>query len=379
MAWLSYETTKLTFEDLIVPTFPNQVGASFYSMPTEKPEYVTTERLQGTTEIEQNIVGLKYTDRTTVYDFWNTTLSKGLYDFTYVDHRNRCLFNSHWKTWKERWKRRNGCTYDLNIPIESPITWTPPVWAFYPMLNQSATDLYEFTTYDGSDNSKTLTIGNLGSKVIGTSAQRSNGYALKITDGSNALGASSTSLDLEFSTSKKSFSLFGQFTSRNLNVGFIDLIRVENSSTGDYVAVQFKREGTDTYTVYGDINGTTYSELAVDTEIVEILWYDFCFTYDDNNQKAYIYVWPYDESSFTNYTVDEATIGNVFAVDSVGETISSSFDTIKLLYEQGNILIANDIYLQNPMIFDGFLSPLGFNYMRRLCHIWNNKTEIYPK
>ena len=371
----------IDFSDLVIPSYPIRYGAQFYSQMNEKPEYISTERTVGTTDLELSFVNLKTTDRTTLYDYWYTSLNEGADKFTYLDHKKRLLFYCNWYNWNELWRKRRGGIYDVKVPIVASNIFTPSCLAFYPMLSASGSYLYDYNTWTGTTSSNIINIDD-GAKRDGSDGQRANSYCFRI--GNDLLfginGASTTSAELTTSRIDNSQSICLQYyvgaVETNKEVGIITL---ENSSTGKKMELVSDKIDASTLQFQFKINGTTYCTIDGSVDV----WYDICITYDDIQDNAYLYVMPYDTTgSFTNYLGGVATLADGYDESTTtGEVVITNYDTIKLLQcgETNVVTAGNFAVLQNIFIFDEFLSPNGFNHIRQLYYLWNKDTEVQPR
>ena len=123
---------------------------------------------------------------------------------------------------------------------------------------------------------------------------------------------------------------------------------------------------------------STYHELTNST------WYDLAFTYDAITEKSFLYFAASGTASgFTDFLDGETDI-----TEGIGEennqdaTVQDiAWTGINLLKELTSDVVADgsNVYIQNPMVFDGRLSEHDFNTLRRLCYLWNLKTTTYPK
>lgn len=228
MAKFRYESTTLDFTTgIAAPSFPLRPGLSLHSYITNKPAYTITNREHGTTAFVWQSNGAKFTLRQTIEDFWDTTLSKGYYDFTVIDHRYRMLFEASWNDWIETWLRRKGCTYDITYNIESPIPWTPPTFGVYPMTSNN------LISHNLNGDDLSTTDGVFVQNATDSEVLRLNGYALKMEgDGSSSglLGASAT-VDWSRSTKDNHIALYCQFmTDATLSTGDLAILETTHSS-----------------------------------------------------------------------------------------------------------------------------------------------------
>ena len=102
--------------------------------------------------------------------------------------------------------------------------------------------------------------------------------------------------------------------------------------------------------------------------------------------ENYIYVMRTDTLSHTVFM--ESGLGAVTSyigsttVGAKSGPTDAVYTECNMLQETGSesgIAGTGNAYLQNAFVFDGYMNPAGFDIMRRLCFMWNNKTESYPK
>jgi len=374
--YFRYEGTSLDWNNgVYAPVFPIQRGLSFHTYVTEKPLYTVTGRNYGTTQFNLACEGLKKADRDTVLAFWHTTLLEGYNSFTAIDNRSRMLFETNWNQWRENWRKERGGIYNIPIELESGTVWTPPVWGAYLMADDT------LDNHNLQGNNLAAVNGTMVDHDTDGDILRQNGSALRITgDTGTVITGASGAVSFQNGTSKNNVTLFCQFmTTAVLSEGRVYLINLEHGTS--YYRIAFESENR----IYGMIanagtgvirkGASTYHTISVDT------WYDVAITYDAVNDQNYIYVCASGVTSFTDFlsgltdTTDQiGTYGGISVYDG-------TWTSVKLLNETTDATVIENeyVYVQNPMIFNGFISPMEFNNLRRLCYLWNNKTEVYPK
>jgi len=384
--YFRYETTNIDFTSkMYAPVFPVQRGLKLHSYITEKPAYTTTSRNHGTTKFTWKSENTKKTDRDSLYSFWETTLNSGYNNFTIIDNRGRMLFESSWNDWNESWKKQRGGLHDIEYNIESPVPITLPCFGAYLMTENN------LNSHNLDDNSAiSLVDGVLVDIATDNTITRTNGYALRLTNNVASLQTgASASVEWEKSTEYNNLSLFCQFKMPAINNGFSDtpmnIIEVLNGTNSFCIRVD--NNDANSNIVYGHVNnnGSTVnvrrSELVYH-EVTKNTWYDCAFTYDAINGKTFLYI---VESgiSFTNFLYGKTDI-----TENIGEygnttvlPINKKIDSIRLLYKSNLSTMSgtDKAYIQNAMVFDGFLSCVDFNTLRRLCFMWNGKSTVYPK
>jgi hypothetical protein len=360
-------------QSVMAPNFPVQSGLTLHTYPSGKNSYTTTSRLHGNTNFTYTIKDVKRDDLETIKDFWNT-LSQGYYDFTIIDNRARMLFDASWITWRKRWRKQYGGIYDIIINIDSSFPWTPPCLGAYLMTTNNLNN----HTLQGSN--LTVTDGALTTQDSDSNVLRSTGYALKMTgNGTSSLLTGATGTVDWKSNIEGSLSIFCQFRGVAHDTQRVNLVQLTNSiNTNSYALWQ-----TDTE-FGGEINGSfvgvsagTYHAISTGT------WYDCAISYDAHNDNIYVYIAPSALTSFTNFRSGSTDIADgTGTYMSVPEPPSATgYTVVNLLTDSGTGGIANgeDGYLQNVMVFDGHITPHYFNTLRRLCYMWNNKTQEWPK
>jgi hypothetical protein len=332
------------------------------------------------------------TTRSDIFTFWDTTLARGKYDFTLVDDRKRMLFDVSWQQWNETWKKSRGGVYDIQYDLTSPFDWTPPLFSFYSMVGNNLND----HTLNGDN---TLTLGSAGSLVANSTDARvirKNGYALKLTDNnaSAPVGASSTSLAWKQSKGNGSITLLCQayWPALHYDSGTARLNLMHITNGDNKLSISVLPYGVNdvtlahlycTWTRSGSSEETLGSGTIV---LTTCLWYDVCVTYDANNNKVHGYFCL--SNTGTSWSRSNDFLYGLTAITNGVTTASSPTFPVDVTWDSCYLLQANEAdifpqdyrhaYIQNAMIMDDFISPIQFNWFRRLFHFWNNKTEFYP-
>ncbi len=358
------------------PSFPVNVGLSLHSYATSKPTYTTTNRLYGTTNTRWQTERAKQSDRNTIWTFWGTTLTAGYDDITAIDNRGRMLFECSWNDWEESWSKENGGLYNINYNLQSPIPWTPPCLGAYLMSD----DTLDNHNLQGDD--LTASGATIVNNVTDSAVLRLNGSALRFT-GSGAVKTGTTS-NIEWTRSSKEnpITLFCQaMVSATIANGEMYLLELQSGSNVYRIVLDSSNDVTGQL----GLNGVTkvskgsgiYHSMSNDT------WYDIAFTYNPVNEQNYLYIKASGDSSFTDFLSGSSAI-----TDQVGTyngdtrmdvgnwyTINMLRNTLTTTVQAGEY-----VYVQNPMIFDGFLTAFDFNTLRRLCYLWSKETTgVHPK
>ncbi len=375
-----YETSILEFgKEIFAPSFPIQAGENYHTYPTEKPKYTVTNRNYGTAETPWRTEDIKQANRDTIYTFWETDLDKGYYDFTVIDHRKRMLFEASWNNWVETWSKRNGGVYTIDYNLESSLPWTPPVFGAYTMaddtLNNHTLDSYELTAQDGS--------------ITSSDILRSNGSGLKLTGDGSSTGLVGASGVVSWKRESKfnNLSLFCQFKLPLVKSGAVSLIEISSIGSHKY-RINLEANSASDNKIYGNIqNAGSYTEIRKAVGSYHLCdtstWYDVALTYDDGYQRAYLYIIESADTSFTDFLSGTSSEDEQIGEYNENAVLppDTTWTACNLLKETTAVGLhnANDAFLQNAFIFDGFLSTIDFNMLRRLCYMWNNKTAVYPK
>lgn len=374
--YLRYGTTSLALSGITAPTFPVQRGERMHTYPTDKAEYTTTARRHATTQTGWQTEGVQKTTRDAIRDFWATTLSRGYYDVTAIDNRARMLFDASWNDWQESWRKDRGGIYQIGYGLQSPVPWTPPCFgAFLTTTN----DLVSHTlTGDDLD----LDTGILVNYAADNAILRKNGYALKVAGTAGGdIGAYGT-VSWKSASGYNSTTLFCQFRAGAVADVFSVIQLSDSGINSNSLSIQLGPVDASNNALIGVIyNGGSSAEvtlasgahpaLAVDT------WYDVAITYNAVNAVVNVHWYPSAITSFADFAdgADEVADWTMSTMSSAIYPPDITWKVLSLLreYSIGGITAGN-FYLQNAMVFDGFITPLEFNTLRRLCFMWNNKT-----
>ncbi len=240
---------------------------------------------------------------------------------------------------------------------------------------------------DTTNNILLSTIGTAGvySYQIGRVILRQNGYALKLTGTSGApalVGASST-IDWSDDLVQHSISMFAQFrTSDDLDSAEgIDIIKLTNSTDDISIRYEYYSAGVNIFRVRVKNDVTTSYYGLVTRSITANTWYDIGFGYDAETESIFLYVRETDLTSFNDLFEGSTSLDDYMDIFTSVTNPVDSWTGIEMLSEIAvdSIDAADTVHLQNPMIMNGAMSPFDFNTLRRLCFMWNSKTEIYPK
>ena len=379
------EENNIDFSDKIYsPSFPVQHGVKYHSYITEKPLYTITTRTYGTTKIHWRSENVTKTDRDTLYDFWNTNISKGDTGVSVIDNRGRILFEANWDNWSETWEKKRGGVYNIDYNMESSVLWTPPCLGFFPMLTSPTVNYLQTGNI-------VLSNGVFCSYATDNRVLRKMGYALKVSDELSILQTGATVDLTPFNWSRESeynnLTVFCQFKFAGHDAMHMSRIHLVSLEYGADCYFRLILEADDR--VLGMLNnrGTIVrvrkSDLTYQTFDADI-WYDAAFTFDAVTHKSYVYLCPSATTSFTDFLYGQTDITEQIGSYD-GDTADPpdvKWDTLRLIEESTTAAIPPDglVYLQNAMIFNGYLTAYDFNMLRRLCFLWNtNTTEMLPK
>jgi len=216
---IRYGSSSYTFDTIVRPNYPNNSGIQYYSDIFQNPEYCITNRDLPTNEVNWEVSGIQKTARDLIWTLWNTTLNRGNYLFTLIDHKKRFLFDVFWPTWKERWQKQRGGIYTESLEMQSAYPWTPPMFAFYPFTAANASGY----GCHSLDTTSTLAVGSGGSISSQT---------LTLTEQvAAAVAASKTGLSWYQQKGNSSISLIAKFRCGELNAGAeVDIIKITDGN-----------------------------------------------------------------------------------------------------------------------------------------------------
>lgn len=379
------EENNIDFSDKIYsPSFPVQHGAKYHSYITEKPLYAITTRTFGTTKIHWRSENVTRTDRDTLYDFWNTNISKGSTGVSVIDNRGRILFEANWDNWSETWKKERGGIYDIDYNMESSVLWTPPCLGFFPMLTSPTVNYLQ-------TGNLVLSNGVFCTYATDNRVLRKMGYALKVSDELSILQTGATADLTPYNWSRSSefnnLTVFCQFKFAGHDAMHMSRIHLVSLEYSDDCYFRLILEADDRVlgmlNNHGTIIRVRKSDLTYQTFDAEI-WYDAAFTHDAVTHKSYVYLCPSATTSFTDFLYGQTDITEQIGSYD-GDTADPpdvKWDTLRLIEESTTAAIPLDglVYLQNAIVFNGFLTAYDFNMLRRLCYLWNTSTtEMLPK
>jgi len=376
--YFRYETSSLELGTGVrAPVFPVQMGTNFHTYSTDKPAYVVSERDYGTSVTSWQTQDVKKPDRDIINTFWSTTLTDGYYPITVIDHRNRMLFEASWNNWKQDWKKNRGGVYDIRYDIDSPLPWTLPCFGAYPMAQNN------LNSHNMSGDNLSLVDGVLITDDSNT--LRENGYILRLSGDGTTSALTGASGTVSWKPSSGSLALFCQFRIPELISPFpLDILSIRSGDVGYSIYAEQQTPDTD------DIGIRLYDSLISGSckysqSIYTNKWYDVCATYDSQSGENSFYIMPTDEQAHVPFAttstditdfIANTTTGSKTAPDNIEYTNCVILDET---HENSGIYSGENAYVQNAFVFDGFLDPMGFDFMRRLCLMWNTSTESMPK
>ena len=379
-----YDLRTLTLSGNMAPVFDNALGIKFHSMAAERPEYSLTSRYYPTTKFTWVTENTTETNRDTIKTFYSTYLDEGFNDFTIIDHRKRILFEASWNNWKERWNRRYGGSFNVQYDIESSFGWTPEMFDAW-LMNGDSQKYYIANAY--------LAAGTILKQAADANVLSKYGWCVRLIgdDGSAKQTGGYTSLPVSWDSTRpyNSISMFCQFRCGSLGTGRLDLMEI---SRGDnYIRLSLEEAPSSHYlkgTVINAGNSVTVEAAAgVEIGLIADTWYDAAITYDSVNSEIKVMWAKASNSTFTRF-LDGMT--SLVAAAGVAQDSGMAsylahavypnhtiYNNFKLLAESAvDTLDENEnAYIQNAMVFDGYLSAMQFNMIRKLCFIWNSKTS----
>jgi len=392
-AWpkLRHETASLNLDLALAPSFPANAGTRYYTFPTEWPAYVTTERLTPATEVSWALRNVK--DVSEPWAFWDTTLARGTLDFTLIDHEGKMLFDTVWPSWDKTWSKLRGGVHNVDMQMVSPFPRTLPVFGAY--LTDTSGDVLVDHGLDTSVDLALTSSGLLINKATDSHVLRSNGYALRLADGDSSapVGASNDAVSFSAGMGDGSISVFGQFKIRGtMNAGAtVRLVELADSSAttpSNYMRL-YMTDNSGTLNVFLGWSKAGASEIIQITgDKTMTTWYDVGMSHDAVSGKTYLYFAPSvittQWSLSDNFLYNSTPVSVPLSLVSSDTAFPSTVTWTRLRVMRGaasNVWsTAGYAYGQNMFVFNGHMTPHHFNFMRRVSHMWNNKTTgTWPK
>ena len=378
-----YNLRTLTLSGNMAPVFNNILGLKFHTVAADRAEYSLTSRYYPTTKFTWTTENTTETNRDTIKTFYGTYLDEGFYDFTIIDHRKRILFEASWNNWAERWNRRYGGSFNVQYGIQSSFGWTPEVFDMWLMIDDS----YKYYIADAY-----MTAGTLLKYASDNNVLSLYGWCVRLTgdDGSAQQTGGATVLPVSWDSTRpyNSISMFCQYRCGGIDSRF-DLMEI--SGGNDYIRLSLEDAPTSHHLKGTVINAgdSVTVEAAAGDEITLTgnTWYDVAITYDAVNSEIKVMWAEASNSSFTRFLdgMDSLVAADgVVQASGVASYLPSAvypnntvYTNFKLLAESAvdSLRESGNAYIQNAMVFDGYLSEMQFNMIRKLCYIWNSKTS----
>lgn len=390
------ETTIKILNGQMAPVYNNDMGIKFHTVSTEKPKYSTTSRIHGTTKFNWLSRNISKTDRDSLYTFFDTTLDHGYDYMSVIDHKKRILFDASWNNWREQWLRMRGGIHSVQYGIESPYVWTPQLFGAYLFEANNYKDYLHSIT----NTEFTLDDGLRSTNAIDSAINRGTGYGLSLTSSNDSAveaGAYSpsaaTTVSFDARRTYNSISIFTQFKCGAIASRFdlIDLsdgngnnirLSLENNSGNHFLHGTVINDST---SVTVEISAGTKPGLTVDT------WYDVAITYDSVNSELKVYfaeagvisIADGGPVAFVDFLDGASSLSNGVASYLASSVYPNQtvYDRIDFLKESAiaSLPSGNQAILQNIFFIDDYISSMQFNFLRRLCYMWNTKaTGINP-
>jgi len=379
-----YDLRTLTLSGNMAPVFDNALGMKFHSIGAEKPEYSLTSRYYPTTKFTWVTENTTETNRDTIKAFYSTYLDEGFYDFSIIDHRKRILFEASWNNWAERWNRRYGGSFNVQYGIESSFGWTPEMFDAWLMIDDSY-KYYIASAY--------MSAGTLLKYAADTNVLSLYGWCVRLTgdDGSAKQTGAATVLPVSWDSTRpyNSISMFCQYRCGSLGSGRLDLMEI---SRGDnYIRISLEEAPSSHYLKGTVINAgdsvTVEAAAGVEITLTADTWYDVAITYDSVNSEIKVMWAAASNSSFTRFLDGMDSLvaaAGVVQASGMASYLPSAVYPNQTIYNNFRLLAESAVdtldenekaYIQNAMVFDGYLSAMQFNMIRKLCFIWNSKTS----
>lgn len=240
-----------------------------------------------------------------------------------------------------------------------------------------------------------LTDGNNVLRIYATtsgessSSSESSSESSSSSVSSSSSEASSSSSESASSSSESSSSSISESLSSTSESSSSESSTSESSSSESSSSV----EGSSDYAIVFEWqkSGESAESLTIDGLYNDsegsVAWYDLALVFDNVNNNFHAYYVRSALASRAWKRTDDFLTGNTVLADTWQGVLNDLSPTnypedvtwteIDLLKgNQADLFVTGTdaAYVQNVMIIDGFLSPLEFNNIRRLFHLWNSKT-----
>jgi hypothetical protein len=377
------ETTIKILNGQMAPVYNNDMGIKFHTVPTEKPKYSTTSRIHGTTKFNWLSRNISKTDRDSLYTFFDTTLDHGYDYMSVIDHKKRILFDASWNNWREKWSRMRGGIHTVQYGIESPYVWTPSI--FDAFLMERSANYGRSYLYDITGNAIVLDSGTYNASTV---ANRLTGYTMRLiaaNDSATEKHSSVTGLNYDSTRTYNSITIFCQYFCNAINSTFylVNLLAAGNggiqlklsndAGNHDLVGSVIDSQGNI------DVATVGLTPLTVDT------WYDIAITYDSVNSELKLYWAPSGvtsacedgEVAFTDFLDGATSLTDGVVSATTTYPGHKTYTSVEFLKESAvnTLPSGNKAKMQNIFFVDDYISSMQFNFLRRLCYMWNTKSS----
>jgi len=363
-------------------------GCQTHTYPTGKVQYGTYNRIHATTNVSWQTSGIQKSDRDVIWEFWNDILKKGYNDVTIIDHRNRMLFDASWFPWHETWKKERGGLFTIDYNFSAPCSWTPSCWGCWPSTTE------DLTNHNLSGDDLTLNGASMINHSSDNNVLRKTGYAIFVSSGNEGSASNIQTLNWDATGDfDSSLTLFCQVripviseTLPFYNTKKVHAINITESeeifSTENFVAIEFQRLSGALTDLHGKIkySGTEISITKAAGTVPSLpvnTWYDIAITYNCVTNYVSVYYATSALNTFTDFLTGlESIEDGIISTRSDNNIVPAACvwkgcNIAHVLVEDS---LSSNLYIQNVFILHGFITPLEFNTLRRLCYMWNNKT-----
>lgn len=251
------------------------------------------------------------------------------------------------------------------------------VLRIYTEYNQGSSSSQSSTSESPSSTSQSSTSTSQSSTSTSQSSTSNSVTSASSSTVSSSSSSTESSSSASSSTSQSSTSTSQSSTSASVSS------TSQSSTSSEYSGAQFR------LVFEWQKSGESAESLTVDELECDdsdgALWYDVALTFDNVNNNFFGYYTLSVKNDKTWDFSDNFLYGKTTITDGIlSQTLPSNYPEdvtwtqLYLLNTDGGDVFVDDNekgYVQNVMVMDDWISPLQFNTLRRLCHLWNTKTS----
>ena len=242
------------------------------------------------------------------------------------------------------------------------------------------------------DTDAAMTAGTLLKYASDSNVLSLFGWCVRLTgdDGSAQQTGAATGLPVSWDSTREynSISMFCQYRCGAID-SRIDLMEISRAS--NFIRLSLDEAPSSHYlrgtVINAGSSNTVEASAGVEITLAGDTWYDVAITYDAVNSEIKVMWAEASNSSFVRFLDGMTSLvaaAGVVQASGVASYVAHAVYPNNTIYTNFRLLAESAVdsldenekaYIQNAMVFDGHLSEMQFNMIRKLCYLWNSKTS----